>query len=79
MFSFHKAMEPTVAAQVDIQIQKDERYAYDSRKETGFVGIKNQGATCYLNSLLQYLYNLPFFRKVGVWTYGVHLGEQLMR
>ncbi|MEW5319855.1 MAG: hypothetical protein WDW38_010976 [Sanguina aurantia] len=48
---------------VDITIQKDDRYAYDSRKETGFVGIKNQGATCYLNSLLQYLYNLPYFRK----------------
>lgn len=49
---------------VDITVNKDERYAYDSRKETGFVGLKNQGATCYMNSLLQYLYNLPYFRKV---------------
>lgn len=46
------------------QVQKDERFAYDSRKETGFVGLKNQGATCYMNSLLQYLYSIPFFRKV---------------
>ena len=52
---------------VDITVNKDERYAYDSRKETGFVGLKNQGATCYMNSLLQYLYNLPYFRKVRAW------------
>ncbi|KAI9308034.1 hypothetical protein BJ944DRAFT_237359 [Cunninghamella echinulata] len=36
---------------------------YDSRKETGFVGIKNQGATCYMNSLLQSLYCINQFRK----------------
>jgi ubiquitin carboxyl-terminal hydrolase 7 len=37
---------------------------YDSKKETGFVGLKNQGATCYLNSLLQSLYLTNDFRKV---------------
>eukprot|EP00184_Porphyridium_aerugineum_P005890 CAMPEP_0184706972 /NCGR_PEP_ID=MMETSP0313-20130426/37033_1 /TAXON_ID=2792 /ORGANISM="Porphyridium aerugineum, Strain SAG 1380-2" /LENGTH=1389 /DNA_ID=CAMNT_0027168541 /DNA_START=521 /DNA_END=4690 /DNA_ORIENTATION=+ len=36
---------------------------YDSRKETGYVGLKNQGATCYMNSLLQTLYGLGAFRK----------------
>ncbi|KAI7870464.1 hypothetical protein BDF14DRAFT_1774466 [Spinellus fusiger] len=36
---------------------------YDSRKETGYVGIKNQGATCYMNSLLQSLYCTNAFRK----------------
>ncbi|KAI8347676.1 hypothetical protein BD560DRAFT_493139 [Blakeslea trispora] len=36
---------------------------YDSRKETGYVGIKNQGATCYMNSLLQSLYCTNMFRK----------------
>jgi ubiquitin C-terminal hydrolase len=45
--------------------QRNERYAYDSRKEAGHVGLKNQGATCYMNSLLQYLYHLPELRKVG--------------
>jgi len=39
---------------------------YDSKKETGYVGLKNQGATCYLNSLLQSLYFTNAFRKVLV-------------
>ncbi|KAL6499702.1 ubiquitin carboxyl-terminal hydrolase 13 [Orobanche gracilis] len=38
-------------------------WLYDSKKETGFVGLKNQGATCYMNSLLQTLYHIPYFRK----------------
>ena len=38
-------------------------YSYDSKKETGMVGLKNQGATCYLNSLLQSLYFTNLFRK----------------
>lgn len=38
--------------------------SYNSKKETGMVGLKNQGATCYLNSLLQSLYFTNAFRKV---------------
>ena len=37
---------------------------YDSKAMTGFVGLKNQGATCYMNSLLQTLYHLPLFRHL---------------
>lgn len=36
---------------------------YDSKAETGMVGLRNQGATCYLNSLLQSLYLTGAFRK----------------
>ena len=34
-----------------------------SRQETQFVGIRNEGNTCYINSLLQMLYHLPSFRN----------------
>lgn len=36
---------------------------WDSKKHTGFVGLKNQGATCYMNSLLQTLYFTNELRK----------------
>uniref|UniRef100_A0AAV1U0R9 ubiquitinyl hydrolase 1 n=1 Tax=Peronospora matthiolae TaxID=2874970 RepID=A0AAV1U0R9_9STRA len=39
-------------------------HSYDSKEETGMVGLKNQGATCYLNSLLQTLFHLRAFRQM---------------
>ncbi|PVF96521.1 cysteine proteinase [Serendipita vermifera] len=36
---------------------------YDSKKMTGYVGLQNQGATAYMNILLQSLYCIPYFRK----------------
>ena len=36
---------------------------YDSKAVTGYVGLKNQGATCYMNSLLQSLFFTNYFHK----------------
>ncbi|XP_012835827.1 PREDICTED: ubiquitin carboxyl-terminal hydrolase 12-like [Erythranthe guttata] len=54
----------TCVIEADVAVRKVIDYwAYDSKKETGYVGLKNQGATCYINSLLQTLYHIPYFRK----------------
>lgn len=49
--------------QAHVVMDKTDDLSYDSKKETGFVGLKNQGATCYMNSLLQFLYNINYFRQ----------------
>ncbi|KAM0883676.1 hypothetical protein ACQ4PT_031462 [Festuca glaucescens] len=51
-----------IEAEVAVRRMMD-YWNYDSKKETGYVGLKNQGATCYMNSLLQTLYHIHFFRK----------------
>ncbi len=38
------------------------RTASEVEASAGFVGLTNQGATCYLNSLVQALYMTPDFR-----------------
>jgi len=40
-----------------IHVQQQERGL------TGFVGLKNLGCICYMNSILQQLYMIPAFRK----------------
>jgi len=44
-------------------------FSWDSRKHTGYVGLKNQGATCYMNSLLQTLFFTNILRKVTNYTH----------
>ncbi|KAK7401183.1 hypothetical protein VNO78_12504 [Psophocarpus tetragonolobus] len=54
----------TLIVEAEVLVRRIVDYwTYDSKKETGYVGLKNQGATCYMNSLLQTLYHIPYFRK----------------
>ncbi|XP_026398323.1 ubiquitin carboxyl-terminal hydrolase 12-like [Papaver somniferum] len=55
-------VDDTCIVEAEVKIMAD-FLSYDSRKATGYVGLENQGATCYMNSLLQTLYHIPFFRK----------------
>ncbi|XP_021973074.2 ubiquitin carboxyl-terminal hydrolase 12 isoform X1 [Helianthus annuus] len=57
-------LNDTCIVEADVTVRKVVDYwSHDSKKETGYVGLKNQGATCYMNSLLQTLYHIPYFRK----------------
>lgn len=47
---------------VDLLMQFQPRVA--PRAQCGFVGLKNAGATCYMNSVLQQLYMQPALREV---------------
>eukprot|EP00891_Asterochloris_glomerata_P000046 jgi/Astpho2/46/Aster-07498 len=55
-------VDDTLVLKVVVKSESDDMM-HDSKKETGFVGLKNQGATCYMNSLLQTLYNINYFRQ----------------
>eukprot|EP00475_Leptophrys_vorax_P005152 TRINITY_DN13100_c0_g2_i1.p1 TRINITY_DN13100_c0_g2~~TRINITY_DN13100_c0_g2_i1.p1 ORF type:complete len:769 (-),score=208.22 TRINITY_DN13100_c0_g2_i1:1412-3718(-) len=48
-----------------------------ARQASGFVGILNQGATCYMNSLLQTLYMTPSFRHALYQLTAEDLGHKL--
>lgn len=51
----------TLTIQVKVTAEPPHCSTY-SKEITGFVGIRNQGATCYMNSLLQVLYFITKFR-----------------
>ncbi|XP_052767469.1 ubiquitin carboxyl-terminal hydrolase 7-like isoform X2 [Mya arenaria] len=52
-----------VTLQVHVIADAPHGVSWDSKKHTGFVGLKNQGATCYMNSLLQTLFFTNKLRK----------------
>ena len=50
------------------EARKKISWRYDPSEHTiqnnsGFVGLQNQGATCYMNSMLQQLYHIDTFRN----------------
>lgn len=62
--------ELTVLASVAVDVLHDETGVlwhdfqdYNSKQATGYTGLVNQGATCYLNSLIQSLYFTKAFRN----------------
>ena len=52
-----------VIFEVKVNADAPHGVSWDSKKHTGYVGLKNQGATCYMNSLLQVLYFTNLLRK----------------
>ena len=51
----------------------------ESRRETGYVGLCNEGNTCYINALLQTLYHLPCLRQAIFHTPSSALAYQLQK
>ncbi|KAJ8318152.1 hypothetical protein KUTeg_003243 [Tegillarca granosa] len=52
-----------ITLEVSVKADAPHGVSWDSKKHTGFVGLKNQGATCYMNSLLQTLFFTNKLRK----------------
>ncbi|XP_054712852.1 ubiquitin carboxyl-terminal hydrolase 7-like isoform X1 [Uloborus diversus] len=55
--------DDTVILEVSVTADAPHGVSWDSKKHTGYVGLKNQGATCYMNSLLQTLFFTNKLRK----------------
>lgn len=55
--------DDTIILEVWVSADAPHGVSWDSKKHTGFVGLKNQGATCYMNSLLQTLFFTNQLRK----------------
>jgi len=69
--SYNDIMDPakgfckddTIILEVSVKADVPHGIQWDSKKYTGYVGVKNQGATCYMNSLLQTLFFTNKLRK----------------
>ena len=58
---FLNPKDDSVTFEVKVTADAPHGVSWDSKKHTGFVGLRNQGATCYMNSLLQVNTNGQFF------------------
>jgi len=70
--------DDSITLEVHVNAEAPHGVSWDSKKHTGFVGLKNQGATCYMNSLLQTLFFtnqvslLLHFQNIGCVIMGVN-------
>ncbi|XP_030854698.1 ubiquitin carboxyl-terminal hydrolase 7 isoform X4 [Strongylocentrotus purpuratus] len=55
--------DDAITLEVHVVADAPHGVSWDSKKLTGYVGLKNQGATCYMNSLLQCLFFTNELRK----------------
>jgi len=52
-------------------------FDFSAKSSTGFCGLSNQGATCYMNSLIQTLYMTPEFRSaIYSWDWNAFLEQK---
>ncbi|CAG9094237.1 unnamed protein product [Plutella xylostella] len=55
--------DDSITIEAHVTAEAPHGVCWDSKKHTGYVGLKNQGATCYMNSLLQTLFFTNILRK----------------
>ncbi|VDK46939.1 unnamed protein product [Cylicostephanus goldi] len=64
--------DDTIRLVVHVSADAPHGVQWDSKKHTGYIGLKNQGATCYMNSILQTLY---FTTKLRNAVYGMPVAQ----